>query len=191
MHKTCRYDSASPMATDCYFPALSRTSVHRPYLFGDYNNNGRVDAADYVVWRKRIGPGSLPNENPTQSPGSVDAADYHGMAGELRQLRFRKLGVNRIGSRACDVVCSSSVARRFALCKNSMDCIARLQRLLSLRLSPDRWHRHPWRLLRMPFTYSAIILRRSKMAPPMWKWDRAPERTFPVLRSIISAVCRC
>jgi hypothetical protein len=43
---------------------------------GDYNNNGRVDAADYVVWRKRVGPGSLPNEGGI-SPGVVDVNDYN------------------------------------------------------------------------------------------------------------------
>jgi hypothetical protein len=43
---------------------------------GDYNNNGIVDAADYVIWRKRLGPGSLPNEGGI-SPGVVDTADYN------------------------------------------------------------------------------------------------------------------
>jgi hypothetical protein len=43
---------------------------------GDYNSNGVVDAADYVIWRKKLGPGSLPNEGGI-SPGVVDAADYN------------------------------------------------------------------------------------------------------------------
>ena len=43
---------------------------------GDYNNNGIVDAADYVIWRKKLGPGSLPNEGGI-SPGVVDQADYN------------------------------------------------------------------------------------------------------------------
>ena len=38
---------------------------------GDYNNNGAVDAADYVLWRKG---GPLVNE--VDSPGIVNAADY-------------------------------------------------------------------------------------------------------------------
>ncbi len=41
-------------------------------LEGDYNENGVVDAADFVVWRKN--PSSLPNEG--ASPGVVDQADY-------------------------------------------------------------------------------------------------------------------
>jgi hypothetical protein len=43
---------------------------------GDYNQNGVVDAADYVVWRDRLGAGSLPNEGGI-SPGAVDTADYN------------------------------------------------------------------------------------------------------------------
>jgi hypothetical protein len=43
-------------------------------LAGDYNNDGAIDAADYVVWRKHVGGSSLPNE--TVTPGIVDDADY-------------------------------------------------------------------------------------------------------------------
>jgi hypothetical protein len=43
---------------------------------GDYNSNGTVDAADYVLWRNNRGPGSLPNEGGI-SPGVVDEADYN------------------------------------------------------------------------------------------------------------------
>jgi hypothetical protein len=39
---------------------------------GDYNDNGTVDAADYVAWRDN--PATLVNEG--ASPGVVDAADY-------------------------------------------------------------------------------------------------------------------
>jgi hypothetical protein len=40
-------------------------------LPGDYNGNGTVDAADYVLWRKG---GPLINE--VDTPGVVNAADY-------------------------------------------------------------------------------------------------------------------
>ena len=36
---------------------------------GDYNNNGRVDAADYVFWRNNRGPGSLAQRGRHQSGG--------------------------------------------------------------------------------------------------------------------------
>jgi hypothetical protein len=38
---------------------------------GDYNNNGVVDAADYVLWRK-----GGPLQNEVDTPGTVNAADY-------------------------------------------------------------------------------------------------------------------
>jgi hypothetical protein len=46
-----------------------------PVVLGDYNQNGVVDAADYVVWRSNLGPGGLANEAGI-SPGAVDQADY-------------------------------------------------------------------------------------------------------------------
>lgn len=46
-----------------------------PFLAGDYNNDGFVNANDYVVWRRAMSSGgTLLNE--TASPGVVDQADY-------------------------------------------------------------------------------------------------------------------
>ncbi|MGD9635371.1 MAG: PEP-CTERM sorting domain-containing protein, partial [Pirellulales bacterium] len=46
-----------------------------PGVTGDYNNNGKVDAADYTVWRDKLGSNStLPNDS---TPGSVTQADYN------------------------------------------------------------------------------------------------------------------
>jgi len=43
-------------------------------LDGDFNQDGSVDAADYVVWRKNLDSAtSLPND---ESPGFVSAEDY-------------------------------------------------------------------------------------------------------------------
>ncbi len=43
-------------------------------LFGDYNNNGHVDAADYVVWRDRLGQNvTIPND---MTSGNVGTGDY-------------------------------------------------------------------------------------------------------------------
>lgn len=41
-------------------------------LPGDFNNNGRVDAADYVTWRNGV---TFPNQLP-DDPGNVTAQDY-------------------------------------------------------------------------------------------------------------------
>ncbi|MFO0788450.1 MAG: family 43 glycosylhydrolase [Pirellulales bacterium] len=45
--------------------ATSIDLVATPILWGDYNNNGTVDVADYVVWQKNLGQsaGTLPNDN--------------------------------------------------------------------------------------------------------------------------------
>jgi hypothetical protein len=44
---------------------------------GDYNSNGAVDAADYVVWRDRLGQTvQLTNEVSGVTPGMVTAEDY-------------------------------------------------------------------------------------------------------------------
>ena len=42
-------------------------------LVGDFNNDGVISAADYVVWRKASPTATLPNDN---TPGVVDASDY-------------------------------------------------------------------------------------------------------------------
>jgi hypothetical protein len=43
-------------------------------LFGDFNADGVVDAADYVVWRNASPTDTLPNDD---TPGVVDASDYN------------------------------------------------------------------------------------------------------------------
>jgi hypothetical protein len=52
------------------YGALSSASVNPT---GDYNNDGIVNAADYVVWRKSGPNATLPNDS---TPGTVSAADY-------------------------------------------------------------------------------------------------------------------
>jgi hypothetical protein len=49
-------------------------STEPPGISGDYNDNGVVDAADYVIWRDQLGTTTtLPNDT---TPGLVSAADY-------------------------------------------------------------------------------------------------------------------
>ncbi len=44
-------------------------------IIGDYNENGVVDAADYVAWRRNLNqPVTLPNDS---TPGAVTEADYN------------------------------------------------------------------------------------------------------------------
>jgi hypothetical protein len=49
----------------------------KPVTSGDYNDNGKVDAADYVLWRKFLGTNTqLKNEGPGVTPGMVTTHDY-------------------------------------------------------------------------------------------------------------------
>jgi hypothetical protein len=45
-------------------------------LAGDYNNNGIVDAADYTVWRDKLGAASIPNRG-AGIVGPVGTDDYN------------------------------------------------------------------------------------------------------------------
>lgn len=62
---------ATPSASG--FTEATALVVVRPPLVGDFNNNGAVDAADYVVWREAASTATLPNDD---TPGIVDASDY-------------------------------------------------------------------------------------------------------------------
>jgi hypothetical protein len=60
-------------------------------VVGDYNSNGRVDAADYVVWRENVGtPFVLPNRNPANT-GNVSQEDYNSW-----RSAFGRSGVDRL-----------------------------------------------------------------------------------------------
>ena len=63
-------------ATSIFNPnqiVLTAFEASPPPLLGDYNQNGTVDAADFVLWRKNLGGGtSLPNDD---TPG-IGPDDY-------------------------------------------------------------------------------------------------------------------
>ncbi len=52
------------------------TTFIAPPLLGDYNQDGVVDAADYIVWRNSLGAGTLPNRAPNNT-GAISVADYN------------------------------------------------------------------------------------------------------------------
>jgi hypothetical protein len=54
---------------------LIASVVEEPILIGDYNNDGKVSAADYTVWRDSVGAASLQNRDP-DNVGPVDLNDY-------------------------------------------------------------------------------------------------------------------
>jgi hypothetical protein len=61
------------------YPVAGRGQIFMlvPSVSGDYNDDGVVDAADYIVWRKHLGEAFvLPNEAPGVTPGVVTTEDY-------------------------------------------------------------------------------------------------------------------
>lgn len=54
---------------------LLRPIISEPVLYGDYNENDVIDAADYTVWRDTLTAGGtiLPNDS---TPGTVDETDF-------------------------------------------------------------------------------------------------------------------
>jgi hypothetical protein len=72
-------DTATPptMATDLYIRSMEITGPAPPGVPGDYNKDGTVNAADYVVWREHLGQTfQLDNEVSGVTPGSVTPDDY-------------------------------------------------------------------------------------------------------------------
>jgi autotransporter-associated beta strand protein len=64
---------------------LTVSTIPSAGVDGDYNNNGVVDAADFVVWRNNNGQNvTLPHDT---TPGSVTAADY-----DVWKANFGKTG---------------------------------------------------------------------------------------------------
>jgi hypothetical protein len=55
---------------------IGLAAVTPPGVQGDYNGNGVVDAADYVVWRSSVGQSTLLNRSASIT-GTVGAADYN------------------------------------------------------------------------------------------------------------------
>ena len=73
------YGSTSSTATnqnDEYFSGAGVLTVAAPTLLGDFNNDGKVDAGDYVTWRKNNGTNNaLANDNGLGTP--VGTAHYN------------------------------------------------------------------------------------------------------------------
>ena len=75
------------MATDFYIRSIEVTSPAPPGVPGDFNGDNKVDAADYVTWRKNNGTGNaLPNDNGLGTPIGMShynlwKANFGAMAG--------------------------------------------------------------------------------------------------------------
>lgn len=78
---------------------LTEFQVDASSLPGDYNNNGTVDAADYVLWRDG---GPLANE--VDTPGVVNAADYAAWRARFGNTSGSGTGSGATGSASASAV---------------------------------------------------------------------------------------
>jgi hypothetical protein len=70
-------DVGSSFSTDMIFGNATMEAAV-PELPGDYNGNGSVDAADYVVWRKTLGNMVAPFAGADGNGSSqIDSPDYN------------------------------------------------------------------------------------------------------------------
>ncbi len=61
-----------------HLPRISGTGllqVAAGPVVGDYNNDGTVDSADYVTWRRQLGAATIINRDPNNA-GAVGQADF-------------------------------------------------------------------------------------------------------------------
>ncbi len=90
-------EHTSPLITGTGF--LQVSTFIPPPLWGDYNEDGKVDASDYVVWRDSLGSAlSLPNDD-TVGVGPDDY-DRWRCAFRRRAIRRNRLGQRRRGAGA-------------------------------------------------------------------------------------------
>jgi hypothetical protein len=111
--------TSASSATDFFIKSMSILAAP-PAVQGDYNRNGKVDAADYVVWRNRLGTNyQLFNEVPGVTPGTVTSDDYTAWRARFGNTsgtgaggEFTSLAVPEPGTLACVV----SIAGVFFAC---------------------------------------------------------------------------
>jgi hypothetical protein len=67
--------------------AITITATTPAGLVGDYNTDGKVDAADYTVWRDKLGAAgnTLPNRDPNNN-GVISPADYNSWKANFGQM---------------------------------------------------------------------------------------------------------
>lgn len=114
---TAAFESPLILEIDVLAPAAG--------VVGDYNGNGVVDSADYVVWRDSVGGATLPNRDPS-NVGTVGAGDYNSWRSRFGNVTGAGVGsganvpeptaVGLIVALACGSLVSRIGSVRRALC---------------------------------------------------------------------------
>jgi hypothetical protein len=74
-----------------------RAGINPAAVPGDYNSDGVVNAADYVVWRKKSGTSfQLPNEVAGTTPGQVTQEDYTAWRARFGNTGGAGLGITAV-----------------------------------------------------------------------------------------------
>ena len=77
-----------------YIDDVSASIVTVPMLPGDYNNNGNVDAADYIVWRDTLGSTGTALAADGNGSGAIDAGDYDVWRAHFGQMAGSSAGAS-------------------------------------------------------------------------------------------------
>jgi hypothetical protein len=91
-------------------------------LGGDYNEDGKVDSADYTVWRKHINQTvTLPGEDPNASTaGLVDQEDYDFWVANFGTTNAGSGQSQQVPEPGCCVLFVSIVAASLVACRRSV-----------------------------------------------------------------------
>ncbi|MGL4513762.1 MAG: LamG-like jellyroll fold domain-containing protein [Lacipirellulaceae bacterium] len=88
--------------------------VTAPGVVGDYNSDGVVNAADYTVWRDRLGTvGPLPNRDPANT-GNVSSADYASWVARYGQSASSSTAIPEPASALVTLLAIGAAGRRRA-----------------------------------------------------------------------------
>ncbi|MCO6044074.1 dockerin type I domain-containing protein [Aeoliella sp. ICT_H6.2] len=77
-------DLGSLLAMDVFYDTNAVTLAVVPVLAGDYNADGKVNIADYTIWRNLLGETGLGLSADGNRDGVVSLMDYDGVENELR-----------------------------------------------------------------------------------------------------------
>jgi hypothetical protein len=90
--------TSASMSTDLFIKSMQILAAPAG-VPGDYNSNGTVDAADYVLWRKKSGQTfQLANEVSNVTPGQVTPEDYTAWRSRFGSRSASAAGAGTLGA---------------------------------------------------------------------------------------------